>query len=523
MFEAFQKGIPLIDIGDIKQGLATADNNRFLRQWFEVNTSNINFSCGSCDESKNSDLKWYPYNKGGNFKKWYGNQNYIINWKRDGFEVRSFKKSVIRNSNFYFHESLSWSKISSGSIGFRFFPKGFLFDVAGCSVFVDKNRDYILGFLNSNVSKDIFNLISPTLNYEVGHVSSVPLIFEDNDEIRIYVRENIEICKNDWDDYETSWEFKSHPFLRFKRSTLEESFNAWKEHKSHDFNKLQSNEIELNKIFSQIYSIDVDPNVEDKYVSVTKADYESDVKSFISYAVGCMLGRYSLDEEGIAFAGGEFNLNNYSKYTPDDDNVIPVLDTGYFEDDIVGRFVEFVKTSFGEEVLELNLDFIAAGLKNKGNTSREVIRNYFLNDFFKDHAKTYQKYPIYWQFDSGKENGFKCLIYLHRYEPNLVARVRTDYLHKTQKKIEENLTNCENVIQGSSNKSEVAKSVKLKNKLIKQLTEIKTYDEALAHIANQNIEIDLDDGVKVNYEKFQNVELHTEGQKDKKINLLKKI
>ena len=187
MFEAFKNGIPLIDIGDIKQGLATADNNRFLRQWFEVNSSNINFSCGSCDESKNSDLKWYPYNKGGNFKKWYGNQNYIINWKNDGFEVRNFKKSVIRNSNFYFHESLSWSKISSGSIGFRFFPKGFLFDVAGCSVFVDKNRDYILGFLNSNVSKDIFNLISPTLNYEVGHVSSVPLIFEDNDEIGIYL------------------------------------------------------------------------------------------------------------------------------------------------------------------------------------------------------------------------------------------------------------------------------------------------------------------------------------------------
>ena len=236
-----------------------------------------------------------------------------------------------------------------------------------------------------------------------------------------------------------------------------------------------------------------------------------------------MLGRYSLDNEGIAFAGGEFNLNNYSKFIPDDDNVIPVLDTGYFEDDIVGRFVEFVKTCFDEESLEKNLDFIAEGLKNKGNTSREVIRNYFLNDFYKDHIKTYQKCPIYWQFDSGKENGFKCLVYLHRYEHNLVARVRTDYLHKTQKKIEESVANCDNIIEGSSNKSEITKATKLKNKLIKQLTEIKTYDEALAHIASQNIEIDLDDGVKVNYAKFQNVELHTEGQKNKKINLLKKI
>ena len=532
VFDAFNKGESLDpNFGDTRSGMGTSDNKRFLRHWYEVNYFKLGFGCKNASEALKLRKKWYPYNKGGKFKKWYGNQDFVVNYENDGFEVKEYAAKLyksptrtIKSISKYFLPSISWSKISSGNVAFRYYPPGFIFDVAGCSIFLEKNMEYMIGFLNSNISSNMLDLISPTLNYEAGHIGSLPIIFDErNNQIRIYVRENIEICKNDWDDYETSWEFKSHPFLRFKRSTLEESFNAWKEHKSHDFNKLQSNEIELNKIFSQIYSIDVDPNVEDKYVSVTKADYESDVKSFISYAVGCMLGRYSLDEEGIAFAGGEFNLNNYSKYTPDDDNVIPVLDTGYFEDDIVGRFVEFVKTSFGEEVLELNLDFIAAGLKNKGNTSREVIRNYFLNDFFKDHAKTYQKYPIYWQFDSGKENGFKCLIYLHRYEPNLVARVRTDYLHKTQKKIEENLTNCENVIQGSSNKSEVAKSVKLKNKLIKQLTEIKTYDEALAHIANQNIEIDLDDGVKVNYEKFQNVELHTEGQKDKKINLLKKI
>ena len=235
-----------------------------------------------------------------------------------------------------------------------------------------------------------------------------------------------------------------------------------------------------------------------------------------------MLGRYSLDEEGIAFAGGEFNLSNYSKYVPDDDNVIPVLDTAYFEDDIVGRFIEFVKVLYGEESLEENLDFIADALKNRGNTSREVIRNYFLNDFFTDHVQTYKKCPIYWQFDSGKQNGFKCLVYMHRYEPSLVARVRTDYLHKTQKKIEENVANCDNIIENSTNNSEVSKTTKLKNKLIKQLTEIKTYDEALSHIANQNVGIDLDDGVKVNYAKFQGVELHIEGQKNKKINLLKK-
>ena len=529
VFDAFKNGKELNLLGDVRQGIIPGNTQYFLKFWYEVDKGKIGFNHKSYDDIVKFSKKWFPYNKGGPFKKWYGNMVHVINMENNGYEIINSKKNNnyrLREPKYYFQKAITWSKISSGRFSTRLMPEGYLFDIAGCCIFfLEDTFDYIFGLCNSNLISSILSFISPTLNYEVDHIKKLPIIFDDSfeNEIRIYVRENIEICKNDWDDYETSWEFKSHPFLRFKRSTLEESFDAWKEHKSHDFNKLQSNEIELNKIFSQIYSIDVDPNVEDKYVSVTKADYESDVKSFISYAVGCMLGRYSLDEEGIAFAGGEFNLNNYSKYTPDDDNVIPVLDTGYFEDDIVGRFVEFVKTSFGEEVLELNLDFIAAGLKNKGNTSREVIRNYFLNDFFKDHAKTYQKCPIYWQFDSGKENGFKCLIYLHRYEPNLVARVRTDYLHKTQKKIEENLTNCENVIQGSSNKSEVAKSVKLKNKLIKQLTEIKTYDEALAHIANQNIEIDLDDGVKVNYEKFQNVELHTEGQKDKKINLLKKI
>ena len=252
-------------------------------------------------------------------------------------------------------------------------------------------------------------------------------------------------------------------------------------------------------------------------------DSKQKIIEFISYAVGCMFGRYSLDEEGLQFAGGEFNINNYSKFIPDDDNIIPVLDTEYFNDDIVGRFVEFVKVCFGEETLEENLDFIAGALKKKGKTSREIIRNYFLTDFFKDHAQTYKKTPIYWQFDSGKQNAFKCLIYMHRYEPGLVARVRTDYLHKTQKAIEQNLAQCESIIANSSNKSEVSKATKDKSKYIKQLDEIKVYDEALAHIANQRIEIDLDDGVKVNHAKFQNVEISKEGQKAKKINLLKKI
>ena len=234
-----------------------------------------------------------------------------------------------------------------------------------------------------------------------------------------------------------------------------------------------------------------------------------------------MFGRFSLDLEGLAFAGGSFDLNSYTSFVPDDDNIIPVLDTEYFEDDIVGKFLEFIKIVWGEETLEENLTFIANALNSKGNTSREVIRNYFLNNFYQDHIKTYKKCPIYWQFDSGKQNGFKCLVYMHRYEPSLVARVRTDYLFKTQKKIEENITRCDNIINNSNVASEKSKATKEKNQLIKQLNETREYDEALAYIANQNIDIDLDDGVKVNYAKFQNIEVSKEGQQTRKVKLLK--
>ena len=236
-----------------------------------------------------------------------------------------------------------------------------------------------------------------------------------------------------------------------------------------------------------------------------------------------MFGRYSLDDDGLQFAGGEFDINNYNKFIPDDDNIIPVLDSEYFEDDVVGRFVEFVKLCFGEEHLEENLDFIANALAKNKKPSREKIRDYMLKNFFNDHKKTYKKCPIYWQFSSGKENGFNCLFYMHRYEPSLVARIRTDYLHKTQKAIEQAIANCDNIINHSSSNTEITNATKDKNKLQKQLKETQEYDEALAHIANQNIEIELDDGVKVNYAKFQNIEISKEGEKSKTINLLKKL
>ena len=523
---AFKNGKELQMLGDVKAGISTGDNKRFLKYWFEVDLNSIYFKTESIEDTKKCNYKWFPYKKGGSFRKWFGNNDYVLNWENDGKELKGFKKATVRNINFQFMNSLSWSEVSNAKVAFRKYPNGFLFDGSGSSIFIeDSYEDYILGFLNSSVCQSFLDIISPTIHYTVGSVSKLP-IFLDSDnskQIASLVNDNVKICEDDYNDYEYSWNFKAHPFLLMDGNKIEDIFINWQSFKNNQFNQLKSNEILLNELFARIYNMEVDSQVQDKHVSVVLADYETDIKSLISYAVGCMFGRYSLDNEGIQFAGGKFNIDNYHRFVPDKDNIIPVLDTEYFEDDITGRFVEFIKVCFGEENLEENLEFIAGALNKKGKTSREIIRNYFLTDFFKNHVQIYKKHPIYWQFDSGKQNAFKCLIYMHRYDSSIIARVRTDYLHKTQKAIELNLAHCDNIITNSSNKSEISKATKDKTKYIKQLDEIRVYDEALRHMATQNIEIDLDDGVKVNYAKFQKVEVSIEGERAKKVNLLRKI
>ena len=516
----------LESLASVKQGLATADNNRFLRFWYEVDFNKIGFSSKTCEDSKNTGKKWFPYNKGGSFRKWYGNQEYILNFENNGFELENFEKANVSNREFQFNESISWSRISSSKISFRDYPQGFLFDSASCSIFLNKSiaKEYILGLLNTNVSQEILNCIAPTLNYQAGDISLIPIIFNEQLEKNVIdlVNENIAISKRDWDDYEISWNFKTHPLLKYETNSIKTNFNMWEQYKNTELDLLTHNELELNLLFSKIYNVKQDTEIKSQ-ASITIANLKEDIKSFISYAVGCMFGRYSLDCEGLNFAGGNFDLTKYYCFLPDDDNIIPVLDSEYFEDDIVGRFVEFVKTCFGDETLEENLDFIANTLSKSKKPSREKIRDYLLKNFFNDHKKTYKKRPIYWQFSSGKENGFNCLIYIHRYEPSLVARIRTDYLHKTQKAIEQAISNCDNIINHSSSNTEINKATKDKNRLQKQLQETQEYDEVLAHIANQNIELDLDGGIKENYNIFQNIELTQEGKKSKKVNLLKKI
>ena len=404
-------------------------------------------------------------------------------------------------------------------------------------------RWYILGFCNSKVADSILQMLSPTLNYELGDIGKLPIVIDMNqkDTINNIVINNEKISKQDWDQFEVSWSFNRNPLVSiishnrviFDDLTdidLAECYTCWENECNERFNQLKANEEELNRIFIAIYGLqyELTPEVEDKDVTVRKADLQRDIKSLISYAVGCMFGRYSLNKEGLVYAGGKWDESIYSTFVPDKDNIIPICDEEYFSDDIVSRFCEWVKTVFGEKSLETNLDFIAKALGNKGNTSREVIRNYFLNDFFKDHCNTYSvtgsgKRPIYWLFDSGKQNGFKALIYMHRYDADTVGRVRTDYLHKAQKYVETAMQSAQYTIDNATSASEKSKATKAVTKYTKQLAEMKIYDEAIAHVANQRIKIDLDDGVKVNYAKLQGVEVAQEGKKALKIDLLAKI
>ncbi len=539
IFDIFKNSETLGQVAEPRQGLATADNNRFLRLWHEVDNFNIGFGYKSREDAKESNLKWFPYNKGGAFRKWYGNNEYIVNWENDGFEIRNFidEKGKLRsrpqNTNCYFKEGITWTLISSSKFGVRTMERGFIFDVNGMSLFIDKNKfNYILSFMCSNVCYEILKIINPTMAFQVGDIKKLSIIYNENKFNRInnLTKENIEISKNDWDYFETSWDFKVHPLIKFKSNNLENSFEIWSNFAENQFNKLKSNEEELNKIFIDIYDLsdELSYEVSDKDVTIRKADRERDIKSFISYAVGCMMGRYSLDIDGLAFAGGNFDINKYKTFKPYEDAIISITDEEYFENDIVSKFVEFVKVVFGEDSLEENLNYIADTecFKRKANeSSRDCLRRYFLKGFMEDHLKVYQKRPIYWMFDSGKQNGFKVLIYMHRYNESMVAKIRTDYLHTLQRKYESEIDRLDNdMISEIVSAKEKTTAKKLKEKIQKQLIECMSYDQVIAYVANQRINIDLDDGVKVNYQKFQGVEVpQSDGKKDLKLDLLFKV
>lgn len=528
----------------------TGDNNKYLRMIWEVGKNTI----GSNGE------RWCLHAKGGAYRKWYGNVDTVIDWS---IEARNFyrKDRVARITPEYlwYKEGITWSLISGKHNSFRLLPSSYTFNCAAPTVFFDSKDDeyYVLGLLNTNFAQYLLMKYNDTVNLTIDDIGSIPYSVEQGIQQLVVekVKDCIGISKLDWDSFETSWDFRKHPLVptvsewneqlnsqfsevrKEKFSLLEWHYEKWKSECNYRFNQLKENEEELDRIFIDIYGLqdELTPDVEDKDVTVyrifdTKDDIPESmgnskysltkkdvVKSLISYAVGCMFGRYSLDVDGLAYAGGQWDESKYSTFIPDADNCIPITDEEYFEDDIVGLFCAWIKKAYGEDNLEENLDFIAKSLGNKGNTSREIIRNYFLNDFIKDHIKTYQKRPIYWQFDSGKQNGFKSLCYMHRWNADTIGNMRVEYLHRMQRVYDKEIERMQEIIDNSRDNKEINKATKRKEKLQKQVKETKDYDAKVAHLALTRIDIDLDDGVKVNYEKVQT------GKDGSKMQILAKI
>lgn len=522
----------------------TGNNNRFLRKFWELAQEKI-------------DLKdnWIFYAKGGGYRKWWGNLYDVINWTPEARNIYQYgdglHASQIINKDYWYKKGITWGLITSALPSFRIMPEGATFDKGGSTIIVDEVvYNFTLGLLNSKVYIPISELFNPTLNFQVKDIRSLPIKLEYKAIVDQLVENNIFNSKSDWDAFETSWDFTKHPLVvtsgqllvnrdssantqlstthyplatsdqcivnsedsantqlttnHYPLTTIAQAYNRWEAECNARFTQLKANEEELNRIFIDIYGLqdELTPEVEDKDVTVRKADLQRDIKSLLSYAVGCMFGRYSLDVEGLAYAGGEWDDSKYVTFKPDEDNVIPITDEDYFEDDIIGRLIAWLKVVYGAETLEENLRFIAEALGTSGDTARQKIRNYFLKDFLKDHCKIYQKRPIYWLYDSGKQNGFKALIYMHRYNADTSGQVRAEYLGKMEETYESEINRMQDIMDNGAGR-EVALAGKRKEKLQKQLHECRDYDAVLGHIALASIAIDLDDGVKVNYVKVQ--------------------
>jgi len=559
--EIFEKNQKLGEVGETKVGLQTADNNRFLRLWNEVNYNKIGYNMSNSQEALESKKKWFPCNKGGEFRKWYGNQEYLVNWENDGYEIKNFydEKGKLRsrpqNTEYYFKESISWSLItpSSGN-AFRYFPKGFIFDISAVSYFIEKKEGEILGVLNSKYFLELSQIINPTINFSNGVFALLPALFIEDEKFNNLVQQNINISKEEWDSRETSWDFEKLSLIDGKdlKSVYENYCSHWRD----NFVQLHKNEEELNRLFIEIYDlqdemdekvafdditilkkeakiVELDNSISKNFSSESEKylydrgvslEFNKDelIKQFLSYAVGCIIGRYSINKPGLIITNsddilelsenkfivkdtdGEIRQEVESKFLPDEFGIIPITEEKDFSNDIVEKVKEFIKYVYGEENLKDNLNFIAEALGNKDNKpAEEIIRTYFIKDFYSDHLQRYQKRPIYWLMNSGKKNAFSCLFYMHRYEPLTVARVRADYLIPYQEMLENKRKFIERQLSdddiSAKEKKNIEKQLKELDTLLKELRE---YANEVKHIAEQKIPLDLDDGVNVNYEKL---------------------
>ena len=503
MLKAFE-GKKIEKISEVITGMTIGDNNLYLRLWYEINHHKISIGKGSMNEVDISSSFWIPYSKGGTRRNWYGNNEYVVNWSKKD----KFNRSKTTLQRLYLKEAVTWPFITSGMFSARYLPQGFLWDVAGSPCFfrTKDELNYTLAFLCTKLANVILKITNPTINIQAIDIANLPLKIEaeKTDNVSAIATKNISLSRVDWDAFETSWDFKHHPLICGEQ-TIAAAYSRWEHEAAGRFDTLKANEEELNRIFIKIYGLqdEFTPEVEDKDVTVRRADLGREIRSLISYAVGCMFGRYSLDTEGLAYAGGDWDAGKYRSFIPDKDNILPICDDEYFDDDIMGRFVDFIRVVYGAETLEDNLRFIADAL-GKSGTPREAIRTYLLIDFYKDHCKTYQKRPIYWLFDSGKKNGFKALVYLHRYSRDLLAKLRTDYVHEQQERYRTQLSHITAALSTATG-SERARLIKQQDKFSEQLKEITAFEEKVHHLADQNIEIDLDDGVKFNYSKFEDI------------------
>lgn len=516
---AFEKGIPLEKIGEPKSGLMTGNNDEFLRLWFEVSQNKIGYGMEKFEDINKYGKKWFPYHKGGAFRKWYGNNEYIINMENEGYDIKFSGKNKnyrLRDSSLYFREGLTWSDVNSSYFGVRYSPKGYLFDMKGSMIFIEGNYNIkvLTAILCSKIVGELIKVLNPTISFQVNDIKRIPILEMDTEREKIIediVNENIELSKYEWDQYETSWDFKNIPLFSFMENGINESLESYinKSIKNIDLKilELKNNEEKLNEILIDLYGLNesIDKEVEEKYITLRRRDKIIEVKCLISYFIGCLFGRYSVDKKGLIFAGGDFNIKKYNRFIPSESNIVPILNSEvkYFEDDVMNRFEEFLNIEFGKEYLSENIDFIANVIGKKSNeSSREAIRKYFFSDFFKQHCSDYSNRPIYWLFTSGKSKAFSCLVYQHRIDKNLLSKMRIDYVQPLQNKLEIEQKDLINILESDATAKD-KREAKNKLKLVeKQIDELKVFHEKLRHMADKQIEIDLDDGVVYNHSLF---------------------
>jgi type II restriction/modification system DNA methylase subunit YeeA len=533
--KAFDGTLSLSEYSKPLIGMRTGDNERFIRLWHEVA-----MDASSVRSETPAKSKWFPYMKGGEYRRWYGNNEYFVNWRDDGREIKENTLKTypeldwnnlgwkISNESSYFMEAITWTCVSTSPIAARYAPEGALFDTGGSFLpFTEKVRnDLVLCYLNSKPAQSFLDLINPTINYGSGTVGKLP--WRPHNFPNAIGNQLVGKAKTDWDAHERSWDFQSLPILAAASdptSTLESSYTAWISENRNSIAEMKRLEEENNRLFIDGYGLgdELTPDVPIEHITLTgNPAYryggnlteeeqwtrfrEDTMQELVSYAIGCMMGRYSLDAPGLIYAnsGNEaFDPSRYATFPPDQDGIVPITDTDWFDDDACHRLIEFVSVAWDKSHLEENLTFLAQNLSpRKNESSRETLRRYLSDNFFKDHLQTYKKRPIYWLFSSGKQRAFQALVYLHRYHEGTLARMRTEYVVPLQGMITSRIERLGEEIGKTNSTAQQKKLEKERDRLLKQRPELQAFDEKLRHYADMRIALDLDDGVKVNYGKF---------------------